>query len=58
VPGGTILLSDPGRPQSLEFAARLETRGWRIAIETQPVALQTEGKLGRPVDVAIFTLRR
>ena len=33
-PGGTVLLADPGRPVSLEFAARLETAGWHIELET------------------------
>jgi methyltransferase-like protein 23 len=57
-PGGTILLSDPGRPQSLEFAAHLEDTGWRVSIETQEVALAENDGAGRPVTVAVFTVTR
>ena len=53
-PGGLLLLSDPGRPQSLEFAARMEHSGWHIAIETVAVAL---GKADL-VEVAVLKCRR
>ena len=33
-PGGCILLSDPGRPQSLDFAAHLEKSGWKVSLES------------------------
>jgi predicted nicotinamide N-methyase len=39
-PGGTVLLADPGRRMSLEFAARLETGGWNIALETLDSTLE------------------
>lgn len=55
-PGGTILLADPGRPQSLEFLAQLEKKDWKIAIESLAVSLPENGKAGKPVDVAILTL--
>jgi predicted nicotinamide N-methyase len=53
-PGGAILLSDPGRPQSLEFAVRLEDKGWHISMDTQAVALEE----CQPVEVTLFTLTR
>jgi predicted nicotinamide N-methyase len=56
-PSGAILLSDPGRPQSLEFAARLEDKGWHISMDTQPVALESSQASG-PVEVTILTLTR
>ena len=57
-PGGTILLSDPGRPQSLEFAALLEKHGWRINIDTEWVSLGENGQAGGPIDVTILTVSR
>ncbi len=57
-PGGSVLLTDPGRPQSLEFAASLETKGWKIELETESVTLIENGQAGRPVDVAIMTMTR
>lgn len=57
-PGGVVVLSDPGRPQSLEFMAALESRGWQIGMETEVVSLVENEREGRPVEVAILTLRR
>ena len=57
-PGGVLLLSDPGRPQALEFIAELETKGWIFEVETQPVLLTGEGRANRPVEVAIYIGRR
>jgi predicted nicotinamide N-methyase len=54
-PSGTLVLSDPGRPQSLEFAAQLESAAWRIGIETLPVSLPSAEADYRPVDVAVLT---
>lgn len=52
---GTLLISDPGRPQALEFVAKQESAGWRFAIETQPVTLTENARTGRAVDVALLT---
>ena len=57
-PGGAVLLSDPGRPQSLEFAARLENKGWHILLETLPVPPVENEQAGIPVDIAIMTLTK
>jgi predicted nicotinamide N-methyase len=53
-PGGRLLLSDPTRPQALEFAAHLEKSGWRIALETDRVLLDETGCENMPVDVALL----
>lgn len=37
VPGGRILLADPGRPQALEFVIHLEEHGWQVDFHTQQV---------------------
>jgi predicted nicotinamide N-methyase len=34
--GGEVLVADPGRPLAIEFAARLETASWRVAMEALP----------------------
>lgn len=57
-PGGVLLLSDPGRPQALEFAAQLETRGWHLEMNTLPVRLERLGQENRAVEVALFTVSR
>ena len=57
-PGGCLLLSDPGRPQALECLARLESSGWQIVLETEPVLLEEEGRDNRPVEVALMTCTR
>ena len=54
-PNGVLILSDPGRPQALEFVAKQESSGWRFDIEMQPVTLTESGRPGRPVDVAVLT---
>jgi predicted nicotinamide N-methyase len=54
--GGRLLLSDPGRPQALEFAAHLEKHGWYMDMETRRV--QLDGQENRPVDVALWTAIR
>ncbi len=55
LPGGHLLLSDPVRPQAMEFAAHLEKSGWQLALETQSVHLTHEPK---PVEVALLVARR
>jgi predicted nicotinamide N-methyase len=54
-PTGKLLISDPGRPQALEFVAKQESAGWNFAIETQSVTLIENGRAGRPIDVALIT---
>ena len=47
-PSGTLLLSDPARPQALEFAAHLEKSGWEITLETQVVPRLAEDDTAPP----------
>ena len=54
-PSGTLLLSDPGRPQALEFVEKQEREGWRFALETQSVTLAGSSSPGLPVEVALLT---
>lgn len=54
-PNGTLIVSDPGRPQALEFVAKQERAGWHFAIETRSVTLTENAVTGRPVDVALLT---
>jgi predicted nicotinamide N-methyase len=35
-PGGEVRIADPGRPLALDFAARMEAAGWRVAMEELP----------------------
>lgn len=57
-PAGRALLTDPGRPHTLEFLAHLEDAGWRIAIEVR----RTPDLLARPgagaVEVTVIEIRR
>lgn len=57
LPGGRLLLADPGRPQALDFAVQLEAHGWHIELQTMAVpALQaTEGNA--TVEVTLLTAR-
>jgi methyltransferase-like protein 23 len=55
-PGGRLLFADPGRPQTLDFMTELEGRGWRIELETLPVASLHEP--GQTVEVSLITCRR
>jgi len=57
-PGGAVLLSDPCRPQTMEFASHLEKRGWRIAIDTQSVEPVQSAQASGDVEVAILRLSR
>ncbi len=64
-PGGCLLLTDPCRPQGLEFAARLENSGWQVGLDMFSVALEAgpggrgvAGTQGAPVTVALLTARR
>ena len=52
-PGGTILLSDPLRPQALSFVERLEDSGfWRTEVDAQKIVFD-----GQKREIALFTLR-
>jgi predicted nicotinamide N-methyase len=53
---GCVVLADPGRPQSLDFVAYLEHRGWRFDITMREVV--TRGRQAGPCDVAIMLGRR
>jgi predicted nicotinamide N-methyase len=57
-PGGKLLLSDPGRPQAMEFAAQLETRGWTLALDTQSVLRDEGTQISKPVEVLLLTATR
>ncbi len=58
-PGGCILLTDPGRPHTLEFLAALEDEGWRGKIETRNVPALTTTPGGSPgVEITIAELWR
>jgi predicted nicotinamide N-methyase len=54
VPGGCVLLSDPLRPQALEFVERLEARGrWNVTMGGLTVPWDGGGK-----DIALFDLKK
>lgn len=53
-PGGRLLLSDPTRPQAMEFAAHLEKSGWQIALETDTVLLEDSCRENQSVEVALL----
>lgn len=53
---GTLLLSDPDRPQSMDFLAYLEALGWKMSIESLPVCLPGENDPPRDIQVSIVTL--
>lgn len=57
-PGGCLLLSDPGRPQAIEFAGQMESAGWHIALETDVVTLDESDADRKPVEVALLTCTR
>jgi len=54
-PGGTLVLSDPSRPQALELIAAMEDEGWRIGIEMRSTMLPLPGRINKLVDVALLT---
>jgi len=57
-PGGTVLLSDPSRPQALEIIASLEDEGWQIGMEMCTLALPLPGRDNKYIDVALLTCQR
>ncbi len=54
-PGGTLVLSDPSRPQALELIAAMEDEGWQIGIEMRTTILPLPGRMNKKVDVALLT---
>jgi predicted nicotinamide N-methyase len=53
-PGGQVILSDPLRPQALEFIERLEARGhWHVTNEGFTVPWEDQEK-----DIALFVLQK
>lgn len=57
LPGGRLWLSDPGRPQALDFAVQLEAHGWRIDLQTITVAALQPTALSQLVDITLLTAR-
>lgn len=57
LPGGRLWLSDPGRPQALDFAVQLEAHGWRVDLQTIRVAALQPTSLGQLVDITLLTAR-
>jgi hypothetical protein len=51
VPGGTVLLGEPGRPAGDAFPDWITSRGWALRRETQPVPT-------RPTPIRLFLLQR
>lgn len=56
--GGTLILTDPSRPQALELIARLEDEGWHVDIAIHTIRLPLPGRENKAVDVALLTCRR
>jgi predicted nicotinamide N-methyase len=50
--GARILLSDPVRPQAMEFVTELEKRGWSVEMETTKALWEGEDK-----EIVFFELR-
>ena len=57
-PNGTLVLTDPSRPQALELIAALERAGWQVDIEMQSITLPLPGRATKTMDVALLTCRR
>jgi methyltransferase-like protein 23 len=57
LPGGHLLLTDPGRPQALDFAIQLEQHGWRIDLQTMSVPTIQPEDARRSVEVTLLTAR-
>ncbi|MEZ4616569.1 MAG: methyltransferase domain-containing protein [Caldilineaceae bacterium] len=65
MPGGTIWLADPGRPQALDFVVHLEEHGWQVTIETHSIVPRLSGdpnpltpSRDGAVEVTLFQLTR
>lgn len=57
LPGGRLVLSDPGRPQALDFAVQLEAHGWRLDLQTITVAALQPTASQQSVDITLLTAR-
>ncbi len=53
-PGGAVLLSDPGRSQSMDLMLEMESNGWNIELTTIPVTLNPTAFDVRTVEVSIL----
>lgn len=56
-PGGRLWLSDPGRPQALDFAVQLEAHGWRIDLQSITVAVLQPTTPHQSVAITLLTAR-
>jgi predicted nicotinamide N-methyase len=57
-PGGLLVLTDPGRPHTLDLLSEMEDRGWRGEVTTVPVAALTAVPGGpATIEVTIAELR-
>ncbi len=52
---GRLILSDPGRPQALAFAAQLEKRGWVIELTMRTIQWAPPSRPAKPVEVTLLT---
>ncbi|MCE7981391.1 MAG: hypothetical protein DYG89_09385 [Caldilinea sp. CFX5] len=57
LPGGRLLLADPGRPQALDFAVQLEAHGWRLDLQTTLVPALQANERNTTVEVTLLTAR-
>lgn len=55
LPGGRLLLADPGRPQALDFAVQLEQHGWHIDLQTLPIPALRQEPLLPPIEITLLT---
>lgn len=53
---GSLIISDPVRPQAMEFMAGLEHAGWRIELDTTEVEMYEHEAAGK--QIALMTCRR
>jgi predicted nicotinamide N-methyase len=53
VPGGRMLLADPGRPQALEFLGKLEDEGRRFELSVRTVSPTSPLGSGEEVDILL-----
>lgn len=58
VSGGTLVLTDPSRPQALDLITAMEDAGWQIEIEMQTLTLPLLQRMVTPVNVALLACRR
>ena len=57
-PGGTLLLSDPGRQQATEFGEYLTKHGWHVSAYTQRIETDEGCQLSHPVEISIYKVTR